>query len=236
MFYEHKHFRKKVVSMKKALILFLVICSLCFFSLYNASAESHFDSYAKDKEVITITDPPFTLFEAESAADVFFGDSKNLPLTMLGLWLNLTNGEECNGKPVKDTLGAEIVRNMESGFYLISCTAESSDSNLVNLVIGTSSSESEYGKAYWIEWNLSTQVIRAMDAYGICVPNITSGYQISEDYYYKSWFLASQGGDLLKVKSPAGTALEQGLASDDYDMASAMRRLYEQNLGYSADF
>ena len=219
--------------MKTRMMLILSLCVVILLMPYGALATKYDEYYSDRYDPITITEP---YCEEESTAGEIVADNSKAVMAMLEVWYNLTEGEERSGKAAKDTLGAEIIRNMESGYYVFSCVTDSETSDVLSFVIGTAHKDG-YGKVYWIEWNLKTQVIRAMSYEGIYVKNIKSGEEILQDYSFKSWWMAARGMNIIfnDYDETLNDALDTCLV-DNADFPGFLRDAYFQTSGKEADF
>lgn len=196
--------------MKRMLSACLIIMLISGIAISgNAEEKRPFDDRADSRFLVEIRD---LAFEWLSEVADFTTDEKLVLMSISMAWCNLLHGELLQNTPIDETMAADIYRGFRDGAAVACLTASDSQNEYFNVLFAVQW-EGMAGQAFWIEWDVEKNVIRAFKQYGVDL------YRNDEDYLgdlvFNSLLAKSMGGNaLLGAHSVSPNALQFAYGRD----------------------
>lgn len=200
--------------MKKLISTMLLICLLC--AAAAASADGHktpLQEYTSwGRPCVEIANPVYP--QNKSAAELNGNDGEICQM-LARAWYNLLAYETSElGTDIQKTMAASIYRSIKKGPGVSIFIASDADAVCINAMFAYNE------EAYWLEWDLDTQIIRYLQQYGVG-PCKTDNDFLS-DYVFNSLLYAAAEGIAITGKLP------DGVVSKAYGTKTQIYKLFDQ--------
>lgn len=184
---------KRMVAIVLSMLLAL---SLTNISVAEEAEESPFDNFAA--RYPSSLNPAYDIDKLQAVCTLTPGEisqtDDDIVRFFANAWYNLYYYEiNTEGIPLEETYAAEIYEGLLEGPAVMVFTASKPDSQFATILVARNN---EYaGNAYWIEWDLKNQHLKAVRKIG--VEHYAADDEFLNDYVFSACVLNSIGGNII---------------------------------------